>query len=65
MCLTSLQVATVAARERLGDPSIATRVKRGNYQVVRVTFDATGKSTVSPVTTWATLPAIIEALYEL
>ena len=65
MLLTSLQVATASARERLDDPSISTRVKQGNFQVVRVTFDPKGKSTITPITAWATLPAIIDALYAL
>jgi hypothetical protein len=47
--LLKLQAATLAARQRTGDKTIATRAEAGRVQVVRVTYDATGKSTVEPL----------------
>jgi len=50
--MAALQKATVAARERTADKTIATQVKAGKVQVTRVTYDAKGTSTVSPVSAW-------------
>ena len=49
MNMIELQSATVAARKRLADPSIGTRVSDGAIQVVRVRFNGKGGSTVEPV----------------
>ena len=51
----AIQSATIKARERLGDNAISTRTEAGRVQVVRVTFDAKGKSTIAPVSEF--LPA--------
>lgn len=50
--LSLLQRATVAARTRTGDKTIATQVKNGLIQIVRVTFPDVkrGRATVTPVT---------------
>jgi len=53
------------ARARTGDRSIATRVKRGAFQVVRVTHDARGRSTVAPVSEYGDAASTAEALREL
>jgi hypothetical protein len=50
--LAALQKSTVAARERLGDKTIGTQAKDGKVQVIRVTYDAGGKSAVVPVSDW-------------
>jgi len=50
--MAALQKATVAARERTADKTIATQVNAGKVQVTRVTYDAKGTSTVSPVSAW-------------
>ena len=47
--------ATRAARERTGNNSIATCVKRGKFQVVRVEFNNRGVSTIVELTEF--LPA--------
>lgn len=48
--LAAIQQATNAARARLNDKTISTQVKAGKVQVTRVTYDASGKSTVAPLT---------------
>lgn len=48
----ALQQATLAARARLDDPSIATHVNAGKLQVVRVTYRPSGRSDVTPVSEW-------------
>jgi hypothetical protein len=48
--LTEIRNATQAARARLNDKTIGTQVKAGKLQVMRVTYDAKGKSTITPVT---------------
>lgn len=50
--MAALQKATAAARERTADKTISTQTKDGKVQVTRVTYDAKGKSTVSPVSEW-------------
>lgn len=60
-----IQAATLAARQRTGDKTIGTRVQAGRVQVVRVTFNAAGKATVSAVTeplTAADAVASLEAM---
>lgn len=60
--LRPLQTATLAARVRLNDQTIGTHVSRGLYQVIRVTYAKSGKSTVTPVSAWLPLSAVITAL---
>ena len=48
----AIQSATLKARDRLSDNTITTRAEAGRAQVVRVTFDGKGKSTVTPVSEW-------------
>lgn len=45
----TLQQATVAARDRLNDKTIGTRVDGGKVQVVRVTYPNGSNATVTPV----------------
>lgn len=60
--LRPLQSATLAARTRLGDQTIGTHVSRGLYQIIRVTYDKSGKSTVTPFSAWLPMSAVITAL---
>jgi hypothetical protein len=60
--MQELVKATLAARDRLNDHSIATRVKAGLFQIVRVTYGKRGVSTVTEVSARLPLPQIIEAL---
>ena len=48
--IMQFRAATTAAQVRTGDKTISTNVKAGKIQVCRVTFNATGKSTVTPIT---------------
>ena len=41
---------------------LAVRVEGGNVQIVRVTYSATGTSTVTPVTPFISYEAAIEAI---
>lgn len=61
----SLQQATLAARKRTNDRTITTRVKCGMFQVVRVTYDHTGKSSVKPCGDWLTIGDAIALLETL
>jgi len=47
-----LRTATLAARQRTGDKTIGATVNAGKIQIVRVTFNAKGKSTVAPASDW-------------
>lgn len=58
----ALQKATTEARARLGDKTIGTQVKDGKVQVIRVTYDAKGKGSVSPVTDWLAADAAVSYL---
>ena len=44
---SNIREATLAARQRLGDESICVAVRRGKLDIVRVTYDAHGRSTVN------------------
>lgn len=50
--LADIQQATIAARSRTGDNSISTRADKGRVQIVRVSYDAQGTSTVMPMSDW-------------
>lgn len=50
--MRAIQSATVAARCRLNDQTIGTRVDNGRVQVVRVVYDGSGNSDVTPVSEW-------------
>lgn len=63
--IKQIQAATLAARARTGDNSIGTHVKQGKTQIVRVTYDDKGKSTVTPASDWMAsdlIPAALNAL---
>lgn len=60
-----IQVATLAARQRTGDKTIGTRVKQGTFQIIRVEYAKTGKSTVTEVSGWLAGPDLIPALNAL
>jgi len=47
--LVQIQQAVKQARERTRDASIGVRVSKGLFQVVRVTYDKRGTSSVVPV----------------
>ena len=49
--LFSIRQATLEARKRTGDKTIAVRSKGGEHQIVRVTY-TTANSTVAPVSGW-------------
>lgn len=57
-----LQRATLDARKRLNDKSIGTHVQAGRLQIVRVTYNEKGRSTVTPVSGWLTMTEVIGAL---
>lgn len=63
--LAKLQAATLAARARTGDATIGTEVSGGLVRVVRVTYSAAGKSTVTPLTAPMSADAACAALDEL
>lgn len=63
--MREIQAATLAARARLNDQTVGTHLSKGRGQVIRVTYDAKGRSTVTPASEWmapAQLPAALEAL---
>lgn len=63
--LREVQSATLAARTRLNDKTIGTQAKAGKLQVVRVTYNAKGRSTVTPVSDFMTHNEVINALNNL
>jgi hypothetical protein len=63
--LLKIQTATRAARARTGDRSIGTCVKAGKFDVVRVTYNKRGTSTVTPVASGLTVDGTIAALNAL
>ena len=63
--LKQIQVATIEARTRLNDSRIATQAKAGKVQITRVTYDAKGKATVTPVSDWMAPEAMAGALAAL
>lgn len=65
--MANLQQATLEARKRTGDKSIATRVEAGRIQVVKVTYPAGGggRSNVEPITEYMTIGEAIRALEAL
>lgn len=60
--LNEIRTATLAARNRLKDETIGTQVKAGKLQVMRVTYDAKGKSTITPVTDFISFADAIATL---
>lgn len=50
--LAEIQKATLQARSRTGDKTISTRAESGKIQIVRVVFDKSGKSAVTPASDW-------------
>lgn len=57
--------ATLAARQRTGDSAIGTRVQKGLFQVVRVTYAKGGKSDVQALSDYLMLAAAVSFLQEL
>ena len=62
MTMKKMQAATMAARLATGRSAISTRVKAGKFQIVEVTFDAKGTSTVKTLSDWASADDTIESL---
>lgn len=60
--LIKLQAATIAARTRTGDKTIATNAEAGAVRVVRVSYDAAGNSTVVELTKGVTVDGAVEFL---
>lgn len=61
------QRATLAARQRLGDKSIGTRVNAGKIQVIRVSYpkEKRGFGSIEPISAWLSLDdgmAFIESM---
>lgn len=52
MNLFAIRNATLDARIRMQDESIGTRVECGELQIIRVTYDGRGISTVTPASDW-------------
>lgn len=62
LAMFRLQDATIAARKATGRNAISTRVKAGKFQIVEVTFDAKGTSTVKTLSDWASADDTIKSL---
>lgn len=45
--------ALLAARQRTGDATLGHTAKGGRFQLVRVSYGAAGRSTVTALTDWA------------
>lgn len=60
-----LRDATAAAKVRTGDKSLGTQAQSGFVRVVRVTYDASGGSTITPLTDYISAERAIEALNAL
>ena len=63
--ITQIQTATIEARKRTGTESIGTRVKKGRFQIVSVTYAKGGKSTVNEMSEWLAGADLIDALNAL
>lgn len=63
--LRDIQAATLAARERLDDPRIGTRVQKGKFQIVRVEFDSEGSCIETELSGWMEAVCLIPALQNL
>ena len=50
--LLKIQAATNAARQRMADKTIGTRVDAGKIQVIRVTYPHGPKAVINPVSDW-------------
>lgn len=61
----AIRAATIAAKDRTGDKSLATRVDCGRFQLCRVTYDKKGRATVAPITEWIGAGALIGELNAL
>jgi hypothetical protein len=61
----AIQRHTAAARARTGRPSISTRVKQGQVQIVDVTYPNGSRSVVAPLSDWmpaTDVPAALDGL---
>lgn len=63
--MMQLQQATLAARLRLNDKTIGTRVHSGTVQVIRVTYNARGISTVTPVSAYLPVAGAVAFLDQM
>ena len=59
--MQAIRTATLSARNRTGK-NIGTEVSKGLFRVVVVSFDAKGKSTVTPLSGWVSPAKIVEQL---
>ena len=65
MSLFALRNATLDARVRMQDNTIGTRVEAGKLQLIRVTYDRRGVSTVAPFSGWMPMADAVAALNAL
>ena len=65
MNLAALRIATLDARVRLQDNTIGTRAEAGELQLIRVTYDRRGVSTVVPFSNWMPMADAVAALNAL
>ena len=63
--LFQIQAATCAARMRMADNSISTRVEGGQIQVVRVTYPNGTDSEIKPVSDWMPVSQVCSYLAAL
>ena len=63
--LLELQLATIAARSRTGDQSIATSAANDTIRIERVVYGAGGKSMVTPLSKALPFDAAVKALNAL
>lgn len=59
--MQAIRTATINARARTGQ-NIGTEVSKGLFRVVSVSFDARGKSTVTPLSNWVSPAKIVDQL---
>lgn len=50
--MNEIKKSTLALRARTGDDTLGTQVESGKIQLVSVTYDGTGVSTVAPKSEW-------------
>lgn len=62
MIMHEIQKATLAARARTGDASIAVRLHRGRSQVARVTYSPNGAARIVPLSPYGTHAETIKRL---
>lgn len=61
----TLRTATLAARARTGDNTIGVAVRRGTFQVQRITYPNGATAVIRPLTHWLDLSEAVEALNDM